>query len=130
LSGSFVGPFRLRSPVPPRDGHAGVPPELGRPPLRTEWRRERRAQPLCPTHTHIHIMATKTINLSEGAYTRLAALKREGESFSDVVDRITGKFAFRDLVGVLDPKKAEDLRRATKDVGKRLRKGMNRTPRR
>ncbi|HEX9709416.1 MAG TPA: antitoxin VapB family protein [Candidatus Thermoplasmatota archaeon] len=75
-------------------------------------------------------MATKTINLSEGAYTRLAALKREGESFSDVVDRITGKFAFRDLVGVLDPKKAEDLRRATKDVGKRLRKGMNRTPRR
>lgn len=69
-------------------------------------------------------MATKTINLTEGAYTRLHALKREGESFSDVIDRLTGKFALLELVGVLDEKTAGKLRAAKGDFGKRLRKGL------
>jgi len=34
-------------------------------------------------------MAVKTITVSEDAYRALAALKREGESFSDVIRRIT-----------------------------------------
>jgi predicted CopG family antitoxin len=35
-------------------------------------------------------MAVKTVTLSEDAYDALAALKREGESFSEVIRRITG----------------------------------------
>jgi predicted CopG family antitoxin len=35
-------------------------------------------------------MAVKTVTLSEDAYNALAALKREGESFSEVVRRLTG----------------------------------------
>lgn len=34
-------------------------------------------------------MPVKTVTLSEDAYIALAALKREGESFSDVVRRLT-----------------------------------------
>ncbi len=70
-------------------------------------------------------MATKTINLTEGAYARLHALKREGESFSDVVDRLTGKFALVDLVGILDESSARNLRSAKREFGKRLRRGMD-----
>ncbi len=69
-------------------------------------------------------MATKTINLTEGAYARLHSLKREGESFSDVVNRLTGKFALLDLVGILDEEAADRLRSAKRSFGKRMRKGL------
>jgi len=69
-------------------------------------------------------MATKTIRLAEGAYARLHALRREGESFSDVVDRLTGKFAPLELVGILEERAARKLRAAKRDFGKRLRKGV------
>lgn len=36
-------------------------------------------------------MAVKTVTLSEDAYAALAALKKEGESFSEVVRRLTRK---------------------------------------
>ena len=38
----------------------------------------------------MHWMATTTISLTEEAYESLKALKREDESFSDVVQRLTG----------------------------------------
>ena len=34
-------------------------------------------------------MATKTVSLRETAYEKLKSLKQEGESFSDVVERIS-----------------------------------------
>jgi predicted CopG family antitoxin len=43
-------------------------------------------------------MMTRQVQLSEDAYARLAALKRPGESFSDVVLRVAPK---PDLVEVL-----------------------------
>ncbi len=36
-------------------------------------------------------MPVRTVTLSDDAYTTLAALKREGESFSDVVRRLARK---------------------------------------
>lgn len=42
---------------------------------------------------------TKTISLSDDAYEKLRARKHEGESFSDVVDRLAGERPLLDVVG-------------------------------
>ena len=75
-------------------------------------------------------MARRTVRLTEGAYSRLAALKREGESFNDVVDRITNTVALLGLAGVLETREAGDLGHTKKDLGKRLHKGIDRHARR
>lgn len=54
-------------------------------------------------------MATKTISLSEDAYERLRAAKREGESFSDVVRRLTHGVRLTDYFGVLSESTANEL---------------------
>lgn len=54
-------------------------------------------------------MGTKTISLSDDAYERLKAEKREGESFSDVVRRLTSEIDLRDYYGVLDEETADEL---------------------
>ncbi|MBI3334342.1 antitoxin VapB family protein [Candidatus Pacearchaeota archaeon] len=56
-------------------------------------------------------MATKNISITESAYRRLARLKREHESFSIVIERLTGKEAVRaeDYFGVLSDASANAL---------------------
>ena len=54
-------------------------------------------------------MATKTISLSEDAYERLRAMKREGESFSDVVRRLTRGVRLSEFHGVLSAETAAEL---------------------
>ncbi|WP_459191243.1 antitoxin VapB family protein [Halosimplex sp. J119] len=45
-------------------------------------------------------MAAKTISLDEEAYERLAAEKRAGESFSDVVKRLAGERSWSEVAGI------------------------------
>jgi predicted CopG family antitoxin len=57
-------------------------------------------------------MGTKTISLADDEYERLKRHKREGESFSDVVRRLTGDdFSLRDYYGVLDDDTGKELDR-------------------
>lgn len=62
---------------------------------------------------------TKTIGLSDDAYDRLAALKQEGESFSDVVRRLTGGPLLRELAGSMDAETAEHYRSAVQTARER-----------
>ena len=57
-------------------------------------------------------MTSKTISLSEDTYNRLARVKGEDESFSDVIDRLLGEdeHPLYELVGLLDEDEVEALR--------------------
>jgi predicted CopG family antitoxin len=56
-------------------------------------------------------MAVKTITVTEDAYRKLARLKRGGESFSDVINRVLGGPSAKTLIGVLDVKGGADVER-------------------
>jgi len=60
-------------------------------------------------------MGTTTISLDDDAYERLKAEKREGESFSDVVRRLTAGVDLEDFHGVLSPATADALDAAIAD---------------
>lgn len=74
-------------------------------------------------------MATKTISITEEAYERLAAKKREKESFSDVINRMTNKIHLRDFFGILNKHDAERLEDAIREARtlsrKRSEKGLD-----
>jgi len=55
---------------------------------------------------------SKSIRLSEEAYDRLAAHKREEETFSEVVLRLAGERSLLDLAGILTDEETDALRDA------------------
>lgn len=75
-------------------------------------------------HTR-NLMPTRTISISEEAYRRLKALKREGESFSDVILRITSKSSVWGLVGVLPKDRVDEVEEAIADNRKRFREALS-----
>jgi predicted CopG family antitoxin len=64
---------------------------------------------------------SKSIRLSEEAYERLAAHKRDDETFSDVVLRLAGERSLLDIAGVLDDDEAAALREAVEERRERRR---------
>lgn len=62
-------------------------------------------------------MGTKTISLSDEAYTRLKSEKKEGESFSEVVTRLTERKSLLEFAGAwkeAGEKKIEKVREIIK----------------
>ncbi len=55
-------------------------------------------------------MGAKNISISDEAYTRLAALKGSKESFTDVINRLTGRKSILELAGLLTNSEAQELR--------------------
>jgi len=61
-------------------------------------------------YVHVHRnMGTRTISLADDAYERLKERKREGESFSDVVRRLTDTADLEKYHGVLSDETSERL---------------------
>lgn len=54
---------------------------------------------------------TKVVQFSDDAYRRLKARKRKGESFSDVVKRLTTRTTLADLEGTMTPAQASRAKR-------------------
>lgn len=65
-------------------------------------------------------MGTKTLSIREETYEMLKGEKREGESFSDVIDRLMRreKFNLKDYFGAI---KDEELLRGLEEDSKKIR---------
>ncbi len=63
-------------------------------------------------------MATKTITITEDAYDLLAKLKRENESFSEVIKRTIKKGSILEFAGAwnMNKKEAEELKERIKKM--------------
>jgi predicted CopG family antitoxin len=57
-------------------------------------------------------VATKTLTITEAAYERLAAEKRPGESFTDVILRLTKKRSLFDLHKIVTKQEADSIAEA------------------
>lgn len=75
----------------------------------------------------IQLSQAKSIRLSEDAYERLAAHKREDETFSDVVLRLAGERSLMGIAGILTDDEADAMRcerpsRSDVSIGARMSK--------
>ena len=69
-------------------------------------------------------MAVKTITITEDAYRKLSRLKRENESFTEVINRVLGGPSALELAGLLDSTTADKveakIRRTRRDLDERV----------
>lgn len=66
------------------------------------------------------MMGTKTISLTDDAYHRLKQMKKPGESFSDVVRRLTGREDLMRFAGTISDEFAEALMASSREFRRRF----------
>jgi predicted CopG family antitoxin len=75
-------------------------------------------------------LGTKNIAISEEAYQRLKSLKKPGESFTEVIERMTRTRGILELSGIISKQEAlrvsEAVRGTRRESSKRLRRTTER----
>ena len=66
-------------------------------------------------------MATKTISITREAYDRLKMRKEPGESFSDVIVRLTDRKTLTEFAGILTPSSVKALSEAIAEARRERR---------
>jgi pentatricopeptide repeat protein len=66
-------------------------------------------------------MSERSISISEWVYVRLEAEKGEGESFSDVLNRLTEKKSLLTIVGFLKAGEAEEMEKVILEMREKSR---------
>lgn len=61
-------------------------------------------------------MGTKTVRLREDVYERVKARKRDDETFSEAIDRLTGGTSLTELAGIVSEERAQRMREAIETV--------------
>jgi len=72
-------------------------------------------------------MGTKNIAISDEAYQMLRALKKSGESFTDVIERITRRSALLDLAGIMSKTEAVNLENRVREIRRQSSRRIVRT---
>jgi predicted CopG family antitoxin len=63
-------------------------------------------------------MGTKNIAISDEAYQRLKSLKRPGESFTELIDRMTRSHSVADLAGLLTKGEGLEVKKRVSELRK------------
>lgn len=85
---------------------------------------------MSPSAAYARMQMSKSIRLSEEAYERLEAHKREDETFSDVVLRLAGERSLLELAGILTDEQADALEEAIAERRERRREELEGVARR
>jgi predicted CopG family antitoxin len=76
------------------------------------------------THREIPTMGTKNIAISDEAYQMLKALKKSGESFTEVIERMTRRSAVLELAGTMSRAEAADVEKQVRALRKKSSRRM------
>jgi len=63
-------------------------------------------------------MGTKNISISDEAYQMLKTLKKSGESFTDVIERMTRRSSVLELAGVLSKREVAAVEKHVREIRK------------
>lgn len=70
-------------------------------------------------------MSTKNISLDEDAYNRLKKLKDDGESFSDVVKKVTDERSLKEIAGIISNEEASEMKERIRKDREESRKRLD-----
>ena len=73
-------------------------------------------------------MGTRNIAISDEAYERLKSLKKPGESFTELIERMTASRSVTDLAGLLTPAEGAELKGRVADLRKESALRLSKVP--